>query len=97
MDKKLIEELTQIVVRQTNLTYEEAGEKLANNKYNYMYVIKEYIKNDNQPDINISKKTTINQQIYSEIRTLMDNASRNYRRANDLKTNQSISKDASAN
>ena len=69
--------LIEMVMRQTNYTYEESKYHLENNNNDYMKVIREAL------GISDKKKeepiTTINQQIYKEIRGLMDSASINYR------------------
>jgi hypothetical protein len=65
-----------MVTRQTELSLEKAKEKLKDNKYDYMTVIKN--------EMGIQKKNdkdsrTINQKIYKEIRTLMDDGCKSYR------------------
>ena len=69
--------LIEMVMRQTSLTFDEIKERLEINNNNYMIVIKEAlgIKPKLEPEIK-----TINQQIYTEIRGLMDNASDTYRK-----------------
>ena len=66
-----------IILRQTDLTYEEAKTKLETNSGDYMKTLNEYfgIKKTNKKDL------TINQHIYTEIRSVMDDAS--YRYYND--------------
>jgi len=75
IDEKVFEELALMVTRQTDLTLDEAKEKLKENNYNYITVIKN--------EMGIIKKEkdvgTINQTIYKEIRTLMDDSCKNYR------------------
>ena len=67
-----IEEKIQLIQRQTDYTYAEAREKLELNNYNITTVIRSYL----LPGVTKTKPTTpslsINQQIYKEIRTLMD-------------------------
>ena len=67
--------LIEMVMRQTTYTYEQCEEKLNQNDNNYMKVIKEFHGIKEQP----KKETTINQGIMKEIRSLMDNASNNFR------------------
>ena len=75
IDEKVFEEMALMVTRQTELTIDEAKEKLKESNYNYMTVIKN--------EMGIIKKekesATINQTIYKEIRTLMDDGCKNYR------------------
>ena len=75
IDEKVFEELALMVTRQTDLTLDEAKEKLKENNYNYITVIKN--------EMGIIKKEkdvgTINQTIYKEIRTLMDDGCKSYR------------------
>ena len=64
------EELVEIVLRQTTLSRDEVIEKLEKNENNYVKVIEEFMGiNKNKQKNNL----TLNQQIYKEIRTAMDN------------------------
>lgn len=62
-----------IILNQTDMTYEDAEKKL--NEYNndYMKVLREYygIKNNSKQNTS-NDKTSINQMIYKEIRTYMN-------------------------
>jgi hypothetical protein len=70
------EELVEIVLRQTTLSRDEVIERLEKNENNYVKVIEEFMGiNKNKQKNNL----TLNQQIYKEIRTVMDNASNNFR------------------
>ena len=73
-NEKLFEEMALMVTRQTDLTLDEAKKKLKENNYDYITVIKN--------EMGIVKKekevTTINQKIYKEIRTLMDDGCKTY-------------------
>jgi hypothetical protein len=74
--------LVDIVVRQTNYTEEKAIEKLNQHNNDVLTVIREYMSPaviNIDVDNTINKKS-INQQIYSEIRNLMDNAAATYKR-----------------
>lgn len=69
-------ELIQVICRQTELTTDEARELLEKEQYNYMKVLNDYF------GVKESKKeisTSVNQQIYGEIRNLMDTGSKSYR------------------
>jgi hypothetical protein len=70
------EELVEIVLRQTTLSRDEVIERLEKNENNYVKVIEEFMGiNKNKQKNNL----TLNQQIYKEIRNVMDNASNNFR------------------
>lgn len=69
-----INELINIITRQTDLSHEDAKNKLENNNGNYIKVLEEYYGIIKKQD----KCLTINQQIYKEIRHVMDNASHRF-------------------
>ena len=70
------EELVEIVLRQTTLSRDEVIERLSKNENNYLKVIEEFMGiNKNKQKNNI----TVNQQIYKEIRAVMDVAANNFR------------------
>lgn len=75
-NERIKEELINMVCRQTELTTDEARERLEKEQYKYMNVLNDYFeiketKNENP--------NSINQQIYGEIRNLMDTGSKSYR------------------
>ena len=69
-------ELVQIILRQTEYTEVEAEDKLIEYDYKVMLVLNEY-----HGIIQKEKEypTTTNQQIYGEIRNLMDTGAKNFR------------------
>ena len=68
-------EQIQVILRQTDYTYDEAREKLAQHNNDYMTVIRMYLKQGvSSPAIPKTKTLSMNQQIYKEIRTFMDEA-----------------------
>lgn len=72
------QEVIDIVLRQTTLTREEVVERLEKNNNDYLKVIEEFMGIDR----NKSKKksdSTVNQQIYSEIRGVMDEAAKYFK------------------
>ena len=79
--------LIEMVMRQTNLSFDETSECLKKHNNNYMIVIKEAlgINNDNK-----KKPKTVNQEIYTEIRGLMDNASERYRKQQEIEKQKEI-------
>jgi hypothetical protein len=75
-NEQIKEELIKMVCRQSDLTNDEARERLENEQYNYMKVLNNYF---GIKDTKSENPTTINQQIYGEIRTLMDTGAKGYR------------------
>ena len=73
--------LIEMVMRQTSLSFAEAKERLEINNNNYMIVIKEALGIKQKADTELK---TLNQQIYTEIRGLMDNASDTYRKKKEM-------------
>jgi hypothetical protein len=76
MANNINEEAVDIVLRQTTLSRDEVIERLSKNENNYLKVIEEFMGiNKNKQKNNI----TVNQQIYKEIRSVMDGAANNFR------------------
>ena len=74
--RRILAELVQVVCRQTDLSTDEARERLEKEKYNYMKVLNDYF---GIKEVVTQPKSTVNQQIYSEIRNLMDTGAKKYR------------------
>jgi hypothetical protein len=69
------QEHIQVILRQTDYTYEEAREKLLEHKHDYRAVIRSYLKQGmSSPATPETKPLSMNQQIYKEIRSFMDEA-----------------------
>jgi hypothetical protein len=68
-------ESIKMICRQTDYTEEEAREKLEKNNYNYQIVLNEYFGIKEPP----KKEQSTNQQIYGEIRNLMDTGAKRFR------------------
>jgi len=66
--------MIEMVTRQTEYTFDEAKEKLVNNNLDYNKVIKEYMGIEDKP----KEKTSLNQEIFKQIRNKMDIASKNF-------------------
>jgi hypothetical protein len=62
----------QVVLRQTDYTYDEAREKLLLYNNDVMAVIRAYLKQGLTVETPLIKPLSMNQQIYKEIRTFMD-------------------------
>jgi len=77
--EETIDELVGIVMRQTTLSEDDARSKLVYYNNDYVKVIEEFMGTGvNSKKTNSKKSLTINQQIYKEIREVMDNASMNF-------------------
>ena len=61
-----------IIVNQTNYTYERANEMLLKYEGDYMSVIKDYLIGDCKKEIKPKTKKSINQEIYKHIRGKMN-------------------------
>ena len=79
------EEHISMIMRQTDYTRETAKQKLQEHNNNIMSVIREYMAPPTSvltsgltPGHAPVPKNSVNQQIYKEIRGLMDDAARNY-------------------
>lgn len=68
-------ESVNMICRQTDYTEDEARERLEKNNYNYEKVLNEYFGIKEIP----KKEKTTNQQIYGEIRNLMDTGAKKFR------------------
>ena len=76
-----LNEVIQIVCRQTELTEEEAKDMLEKEQYNYMKVLNDYFGiKDTSKNKNRMSTLSTNQQIYGEIRNLMDSGARSFRK-----------------
>lgn len=69
-------ELCKLIMRQTDYDQNKAEEKLKEHNSNVREIIREYIGGSQREK---PPKSTINQEIYSQIRDLMDTGSKNYR------------------
>jgi len=67
----------EVILRQTDYTFEQAREKLLEHNNDYMAVIRSYLKQGLTSTTLIAKPLSMNQQIYKEIRSFMDEADLN--------------------
>tara|TARA_Y100000741_G_C18022400_1_gene464854 strand:- start:347 stop:613 length:267 start_codon:yes stop_codon:yes gene_type:complete len=70
---ELLHKLIEMVMRQTELDYETSREKLCENKWDYMKVIRKEMGLDKETD-KTKQSGTLNQEIYRQIRLKMDEA-----------------------
>jgi hypothetical protein len=70
--------LIDVIIRQTDYTEEKAIEKLTEHKNDVIAIVREYMGVVKPPTRNEVVKSSTNQQIFSEIRNLMDDAAKNY-------------------
>lgn len=73
--------LIEMVMRQTQYTYEEAAYQLEKHNNDYIKVIRESMGINKTEDKSVK---SINQQVYREIRGLMDDAASTYRRKKEM-------------
>lgn len=73
--------LIEMVMRQTQYTYEEAADQLEKYNNDYIKVIRESMGINKTEDKSVK---SINQQVYKEIRGLMDDAASTYRRKKEM-------------
>jgi hypothetical protein len=82
MNNDKTQERIDMIIRQTDYTQETAEQKLLEFNNDVMAVIRDYMKPTGSGSIPSNTPTDIkyskNQQIYKEIRGMMDNAARNY-------------------
>ena len=71
--------LVNIVMRQTDYDHQTALTKLQNNKYDPLIVIREYMNPQKKNYKRDPVVLTTNQQVYKEIRTMLDTAEKTYR------------------
>jgi len=73
-----IQPIIDIVVRQTNYTKEQVIDKMKEHNNNALLIIREYMTGNEKNVKKTTEKATTNQQIYGEIRNLMDDAAKRY-------------------
>ena len=80
MNTEKIQEQIDMIIRQTDYNQETAEQKLIEFNNDMMAVIRDYMNPSGAIKVNTNteKKVSKNQQIYKEIRGMMDNASRVY-------------------
>ena len=79
--KSMIHKMIEMVTRQTTYTYEEAKSKVIEHNFDFTKVVREYMGITEKEEINTK---SVNQQIYTEIRDLMDTAASSYRYKQEL-------------
>lgn len=79
-----IEKHVKMVMSQTTYTKEEATEKLRIFNYDYIKVIKDFMK---IPEKKVEVKT-VNQEIYKQIRHTLDDSMRKYNEKNPINVDQ---------
>ncbi len=79
-----IEKHVKMVMSQTTYTKEEATEKLRIFNYDYIKVIKDFMK---IPEKKVEVKT-VNQEIYKQIRHTLDDSMRKYNEKNPINIDQ---------
>ena len=72
-------EMINIIIRQTDYDEDTALEKLQNNNYDLISVIRNFMGPKKEVSINISENKTLNQRVYHEMGTMLDTANATYR------------------
>jgi len=75
------EEFIEQVCRQTDYSRDLAISKLAEYEQDVVKVVREYLTGSSIKKEVVKKMTSVNQQIYKEIRTMMDDASLAYEKS----------------
>lgn len=70
--------LIDVIIRQTDYTEEKAIDKLTEHKNDVLAIVREYMGLVKPPTRIETIKSSTNQQIFSEIRNLMDDAAKTY-------------------
>ena len=89
---KIFKEKIRIIMTQTGYDYDTAIEQLKQNRWDCKTVIQNYL---GPSKVKREEKKTVNQQIYSEIRGLMDAASKSYYRKQNMETLKQVQKEIS--
>ena len=74
----MLHKLTEMVQRQTTLSYDDAKDALIKKKGDYMTVIKDAM--TCKSEVKKSKEINVNQETYSQIRKYMDKGAEQYRK-----------------
>jgi hypothetical protein len=75
--QQMAEPLVEMIMRQTNYDNVTAQKKLTDHNNDVTQVIREYMA-PTKPNKFCTTKLSVNQQIYKEIRTMMDDAAKKY-------------------
>jgi hypothetical protein len=75
--ERAAEPLIELIMRQTNYDKDVAEQKLKDHNNDYMQVIREYMAPVNKKPV-CTTRLSVNQQIYKEIRGMMDDAAKKY-------------------
>jgi hypothetical protein len=76
--------LVEMIMRQTNYSYEEAESNLIKHNNNYLTVIRESMGSVSNKTETPEKQVSINQGIYKEIRGMMDTAAATHRKTKEM-------------
>ena len=82
MDERKQKIIIDVVLRQTDYTEEQARQKLEENNYNALFVIKDFMGiKEKKKDENVA---SLNQEIYKQIRYKMDTSMRDYTKRKEM-------------
>ena len=86
IDNEALSEKIGIVARQTNYDNDIIRQKLIDNNYDHMTIIKEYLGLDKNANEKSLKSKSVNQEIYKQIRKKIDVSDYNKKQTEKLKT-----------
>ena len=87
-----IDDDIEIIMKQTNYTYEQAFEKLSQFDFDKLKVIREYLGTSIiTPSVKNAPIKSINQEIYKQIRAELDTAMSSYNKKNPINVEHAIS------
>jgi hypothetical protein len=89
-----MEQAKELVMRQTDYDSETAEKKLKEHNNNVLSIIREYMLGSVKKEEQIQEvKKSVNQQIYHEIRNLMDDAASSYKKKKEFEERNKIIKE----
>ena len=86
-----IDDDIEIIMKQTNYTYDQAFEKLSQHNFDKLKVIREYLGINITPSVKNTPIKSINQEIYKQIRSELDTAMSSYNKKNPINIEHAIS------
>ena len=92
IDNEALSEKVGIIARQTDYDEETIKQKLIDSGYDHMKIIKEYLGLDKKISTSTSKPSSVNQEIYKQIRKKMEisdyNKKQDEKLATEIENNQ---------
>ena len=86
-----IDDDIEIIMKQTNYTYDQVFEKLSQHNFDKLKVIREYLGTIITPSVKNAPIKSINQEIYKQIRSELDTVMSSYNKKNPINVEHAIS------